>query len=1204
MIYVDPSNHARENARAEGANKIIEAGIQSILYDKNLPPSWWQRACNDVMFLANRLPAYSLDSNQPPDGDARSPIELMFGGYISRHQVYRELDNYVGTGTPALCHLTKVKGSDLEPKVRWGIAIGQRGKVTLWLCPHTLSRFRSRSFTAQILRSGMNFSQFIFGTEMKDTPQSRLLPQDEPDNGRYVLILPEVRPCRMDRPPPVREIITQLEGETSNHYIPTKSNSDDVDRYEYMPVASRHKKGEAIRLPSGDLLPTVEEVDDEANDEQDSPSNPKCDGVKVLSSDGKEVPIHNPKILMDGDTQWEPPLHIEGFDVESHSDEHEPDSSDNETLTEPKTNKRQKRCEKSPGQRSREKVARQKESARKRAVKEKNDQLASMFEMDLEIDAESYDPEGEQKLEELSAKSNQYISIITDGMTSWNSVCKQVNKKNKALGQKIQNTYRLWLLTKPHECRSEPPLTSEDLPKAVLQMRTPLKAGLTLPYPDGPHWRKLLDDKEYMKKHIETLTPADEEEDVIYHAMRAYTKACRNALNPHSRPEPLAHALMAVLSQQATLDDLDDCLNDIIDTEVLRLGYDVYAARRANARAMAAKKKFSIKKRPHAKIGDQGDPAPKNMIEALLGERGEEWVKSIHKEFPGLNSQGVFSHGPPEGGQWTREALHRHGITGKPVPCSIALTHKYKDGILEKLKTRICIAGHQGNVTKGIHYHEVFSPSPVQHTEKLLQAMLVNMHLSNLCWDIEMAYTWAPLPKGERIAVVYPEGFRRVDENGDEVFAVLEKNLYGMPNAARGWGQCRDAFILEYFNGPGWRCKRCYSDPCLFVIDRWIASGKAGDVNPYPQADQSKKTEPEEEFNVDNLPEGVHRTWMLIHTDDCDAYGQSMEVLQDINRIMNDKWATKIVDNSFMLGVKRTKTIDPDTNRWTMKLTMKHFIDDLYSSFKTEVIATLGHRVPKVPFPEGVILTKAHELNVGECEANIKRGYQRLVGSLLWAVRHVSPTSAYGCSQLCKLMSAPSDRAWQAAMHMLAYLYAHGEEGIEFHETDSEPVCFVDASNKDDPVDGKCQFGYTINWGGPIIWKSSKLQHVGINSTYNEYMALHHAIKQIVWMRQLIEQMGMSTRFLTRPTLIHADNKQANNIASEDLITNGNMYFRTGYHYCKEAISDGYATVQYIATDRNISDPMTKALGGNKSRQFTPILQGQEDIDDDLLVPV
>ena len=128
--YGDPADHARDNARAEGANKIIEAGIQSILYERNLPPSWWQRACNDVMFLANRLPVYSLDGNVPSDGDYPPPIEQVFHGYVSRHQIYRELDSYVGIGIPALCHLPKVKGSDLEPKVRWSIAIGQRGKVT------------------------------------------------------------------------------------------------------------------------------------------------------------------------------------------------------------------------------------------------------------------------------------------------------------------------------------------------------------------------------------------------------------------------------------------------------------------------------------------------------------------------------------------------------------------------------------------------------------------------------------------------------------------------------------------------------------------------------------------------------------------------------------------------------------------------------------------------------------------------------------------------------------------------------------------------------------------------------------------------------------------------------------------------------------------------------------------------------------------
>ena len=124
MDWGDPTDHARDNARAEGVNKIIEAGIQSLLYEKNLPPSWWQRAANDVMLLANRFPPYSLDANVPPDREVPSPIERLLNGYVSHHQVYREIDSFVPVGTPALCHQPKVKGSSLEPRVRWGIAIG------------------------------------------------------------------------------------------------------------------------------------------------------------------------------------------------------------------------------------------------------------------------------------------------------------------------------------------------------------------------------------------------------------------------------------------------------------------------------------------------------------------------------------------------------------------------------------------------------------------------------------------------------------------------------------------------------------------------------------------------------------------------------------------------------------------------------------------------------------------------------------------------------------------------------------------------------------------------------------------------------------------------------------------------------------------------------------------------------------------------
>ena len=128
---------------------------------------------------------------------------------------------------------------------------------------------------------------------------------------------------------------------------------------------------------------------------------------------------------------------------------------------------------------------------------------------------------------------------------------------------------------------------------------------------------------------------------------------------------------------------------------------------------------------------------------------------------------------------------------------------------------------------------------------------------------------------------------------------------------------------------------------------------------------------------------------------------------------------------------------------------------------------------------------------------------------------------------------------------MLNYIKQQRTVGIKFTETDTEPIAFVDASNKDDPADGKTQYGYSIHWGGPLIVKSGKLHHVGISSTYNEYIALHHCIKQVVWLRQLMNEMGLSGH-ISDPTVIYADNKQANNLCKEDIVTAGSMYFRTG----------------------------------------------------------
>ena len=103
-------------------------------------------------------------------------------------------------------------------------------------------------------------------------------------------------------------------------------------------------------------------------------------------------------------------------------------------------------------------------------------------------------------------------------------------------------------------------------------------------------------------------------------------------------------------------------------------------------------------------------------------------------------------------------------------------------------------------------------------------------------------------------------------------------------------------------------------------------------------------------------------------------------------------------------------------------------------------------------------------------------------------------------------------------------------------------------------------------------------------------MALHYAIKHIVWLRQFMEEMGLGS-VVGKPTLVYADNKQANtcNLCHEHLVTSGNMYFRTSYHYNKEEVEDGTVAVRYTHTSTNYSDSSKGPYLVLPNRDTTPV---------------
>ena len=122
------------------------------------------------------------------------------------------------------------------------------------------------------------------------------------------------------------------------------------------------------------------------------------------------------------------------------------------------------------------------------------------------------------------------------------------------------------------------------------------------------------------------------------------------------------------------------------------------------------------------------------------------------------------------------------------------------DGVLTRYKVRMAVAGHKYNLKKGIHYNEVFAAAPNQNTARVMCALTAAMGLYRKSWDIKLAYCWADLPKDQLIALQYPQGYERYDDNGEPLYIVLRKNCYGIPNAGRIWSQHRDQWINEYFN--------------------------------------------------------------------------------------------------------------------------------------------------------------------------------------------------------------------------------------------------------------------------------------------------------------------------------------------------------------------------------------------------------------------
>jgi len=551
---------------------------------------------------------------------------------------------------------------------------------------------------------------------------------------------------------------------------------------------------------------------------------------------------------------------------------------------------------------------------------------------------------------------------------------------------------------------------------------------------------------------------------------------------------------------------------------------------------------------------------PNSVKQALASDKPEAWKNAIAAELDKLTDRGVFLH------DQTMADIHASGIKTKVVPLGIYLSEKYDEtGKLIKEKARAAIQGHSGNMQKGVHYFETYAATPQPETARILICIAIRHNWYRRAWDVELAYAWADLPVNERLALSYPKGCERAHPTtGEPLYIILLKNLYGDPAAGRRWSIHRDNKLLSEFNTKEnnptdtWKCIRTVMDPCLFHITLLVKGHHV-----------------------------VSQMLVSIHTDDLDAIGTDKVIMDKFHAKANALWTLKETNPNFMLGIEKIPDYDTDGSLKSITVKMTAFVRGAVEAFR--------HHMPKrqstTPYPPGDSLTKDIVIPEDEIKKYNELGYARLIGMLLWAVRHGFDECRYGMSILGSVASKPGRHAWQNALYMLSWMELNINRGIRWNKNGNrEIIGLFDASNKALLSNGTCMHGVALMWmDGPLWTHSSRLIHVGQSIQHNEYMSLTTAAKKLVWITQLLDEIGIQYK---RPIEMFGDNVQANRLASENIITPGNQYIASQYHFNKEKVEEGLMTVQWLDTNLNLADIYTKPLTKAKCDQLMPDLLG------------
>lgn len=418
----------------------------------------------------------------------------------------------------------------------------------------------------------------------------------------------------------------------------------------------------------------------------------------------------------------------------------------------------------------------------------------------------------------------------------------------------------------------------------------------------------------------------------------------------------------------------------------------------------------------------------------------------------------------------------------------------------------------------GVDYDEVFAPVARTTTMRLLLSVAGINGYDVKHYDIKTAFLNGKLD--DEIYMKQPPGFGK----GDKVYR-LKKSLYGLKQAAKVWNETLNDSLMR--NG----FRRSDIDKCLYMFT-------SGGVT----------------------------MMILIHVDDLLVIGNNQKVLKEkMEKIGRDFELKNLGDVSSYLGIEVTR--DKEGN---FLISQQQYIQKII-----EASGMTDAKESRFPVDTGY-----YKLDGKLLPSNDE--YRKLIGMLLFLTTQTRPDIAASVAILSQKVTQPRDTDLNEARRIVRYL--KGTKDLKLRLSSSKQknsfYAYSDANWAEDREDRKSNSGFycSIN-GGAISWSCRKQNLVATSSTEAEFVALSETCREVVWLKKLAKELSI---IVPEPVTVYTDSQSSMEMVENEKFSNRTKHIDTKFHYVKDAAMNRDIILEYVKTDENVADMLTKPLGSIK----------------------